>query len=513
MRRLAKGVWPLNGGRKPSLPLALAFTLVALSCTGFLLLAEVALFYGYIMPNDAVLGWPTASCVVNSSSIALQERTRCITESECHSVYRAWVRVQVTGDRPRELLAFDTVFGDFSHSRIQPASFVLVFNHTPAAPATPAKSEGKRKSRSARDAEPAPDPGLYTTPCSVNPDHSDSVCIDPSAPVVSARLRAALHGGPCVGRVVLGSPATYVTEFTSRGMTAHRLVFLIAAFLGPFSLLFTYCACLGCALRRGCRTLATCLRPPFCRRVFPCCACCRAALPGDPPKLSDELTPLGARSNSVPGRGGSRSSRTSWHSGDRSSGQPQHLRRGSATPHEAPLVVSAHALLGPDGARADVAAASRALGKVGSHAWRSSAAAEGAAGDGPEAKEARWRASLAAARLAQGNQEELGKELWRDARVRRATSAKPSGPPRFIVYSPSEAAAKGLVEVAASDGDGKPTAMRLVQHGGGAAGLARKLSGTAGTPQRSLRDVGRAATLGVQPSARRPAANEPAQLL
>ena len=314
--------WPCSG-RRPSLPALVVYTLVALGCTGFLALTEFALYLGYILPNDAVLSWSSAQCVVNSSSIALQRRERCIAENECLGVYRASVRVRVLGEPPRELVAFDTVFGDFSHALRQPLRFTLAYNRT--APPSAEPSQPARRKRESKHPLPVPlvDGGIYTTACSVNPALAGANCTDPSAPVVSARLRAALHGGPCVGRVVLGSPAAYVTDFTARGIAAHRLVIVFALVLGSASLLFTYCACLGCALRRGDRRCANCLRPPCCRRA--CGRCCTCALPaeflkelgGQRPAPGGLLT-LATRSCTMPAASGGseRLGRSSWHSGD-----------------------------------------------------------------------------------------------------------------------------------------------------------------------------------------------------
>jgi hypothetical protein len=116
------------------------YTGAALLATGVLVLCEITLYFGYIFPNDAVLGWPRAECVVNTSSFTLQPRERCLSRrgassgaDDCHLVYRAHVRVRTVGSSAayeRELLAFDTVFGDFSRSARQPTQFIRRFNQT-----------------------------------------------------------------------------------------------------------------------------------------------------------------------------------------------------------------------------------------------------------------------------------------------------------------------------------------------------------------------------------------------
>jgi hypothetical protein len=471
-------MWPCTR-RRPSVVLLVLYTLVALTVTGFLVLCEVALWYGYILPNDAVLGWPSTECVVNMSSFEVQTRVRCIADNQCWRVTRAYVRVRTLGPAPRELLAFDTVFGDFARGDHQSVRFVSLYNRT----ANADSGGGGGAARGGKGSSPpAPLASVYTATCYLNPLWDEPVCIDPKAElVVVLRGGAAMHGGPCVGRAVLGSPAAYVTDFTSRGMAAHRLVWTVGLVFGSASAVLVYCMCLGWALRCGRRRCTHVLRPPVCLRACGCCPCCdmtHVKLPADMHTLDDSLhirrrSSFSTAHENAQGGGGSDGSYAP------SLGDVVSEPRSSPRPRPEPKVVALHSLQRSGAPSSSPAGSGRNSSRSGSQASSRRAADDGAAGS-------HVAGAPGAERQAAGSESEPERELSQKARIPRSASSQSSSgrgtrpKPRFVIYSPSQAAASGLVELTSGAERGAPT-MRLVgsQGAGQCVGLPSSQRGAA----------------------------------
>lgn len=360
------------GGRSRT-PLV-AFTVCTAFVVGLFALCEATLYFGYILPNDAVITWPRGECKVNASSFELQQGRRCPAGASCYTVYRASGRVEELASK-RQLLAFDTAFGDFSHSPTQAIRFLAKWNTTRL---------------------------IARVVCHVNPEYDDPVCLDSSGRVAGSELQAVLHGGPCVGRIVLGHALTYTSDYTERGRVAHRLVWVVGFFMGPISVLLVYCACLGWSRRR--RWLSGDKTTVLTNGTHTAASGGRSSIFGPAkaanPRVDDEnwLLPGGTTPSHLEGVDGIRTAPST----PARNGQPEGLEL--MTPGS--TIVDAHALLGPDAEHTNAEDASRALGKVGSHNWQVY---------GQDDSFTKWNEMLKAARLAQGDQDELANEHWREA--------------------------------------------------------------------------------------------------